>query len=472
MKSTIILLLFLIISFSLCAQNPVNMKGTHIDKNHGFAQNIARLRFDDDFTYLKADSLKHNWKEKIKNISMGSEVQLSFGGEWREQYQSYEHVNFGEVPADFITDSPHQLMHRIMFHANLTFKKSFRVFAQMNNTARFLNLNPINSQLDENLLSIHQLFLDTHIKGNWLLRLGRQEYSWGQERFVATKEGPNTRHPFYGATLKYVSQFDKLDIFTSNPMKMNPGVFDDVRSSEILSGIYYTHTFLKSRVNYDVYYFNFESSLREYMFKKGIENRHTFGARFFSSPGPWNYDLEFAKQTGSFNQLTISSFMAVWDFNVSPTRNFFIGFSGNYVPGDISSSDTELNTFNTLYARPPFGQTVSLNVTNTVNISPYIRFQRTNQWLVTLRGSFISRQSLADGIFTPNMTPLRPIFGKKIISDARQVGNIFALDANYFPSKNINLQAELGYCVAGDYISDTGNGQNVLYFALKNAFKF
>lgn len=438
----------------------------------GYAQNIARLRFDDDFSYLKADSLKTTWKEKIKNVSLGSNFQWSLGGEWREQYQSYEHLNFGEVPSDFVTGSPHQLMHRIMFHANVTYKNTFRLFAQFNNTARFLNPNPITSQLDENLLSIHQLFFDAHLKGNWLLRLGRQEYAWGQERFVATKEGPNTRHPFYGATLKYVSPRNKIDIFTSNPMKMNPGVFDDVRSSESLSGIYYMHTPSKSRFNLDVYYFNLESNLREYMFKKGNETRHTFGTRLYSSLGPWNYDVELAKQTGSFEALTISSFMGVWDFNVSPIRHFYIGFSGNYASGDNSNTDNELNTFNTLYARPPFGQTVSLNISNTVNISPYIRYQHTNKWLATLRSSFVTRESLADGIFTPNMNPFRPILGKKMGSDSRQVGNIYALDANYFPTKNISLQFELGYCVAGDYVSDTGNGQNVLYFALKNAFKF
>jgi hypothetical protein len=438
----------------------------------GHAQNIARLRFDDDFSYLKADSLKTTWKEKIKNVSVGSHFQLSLGGEWREQYQSYEHLNFGEVPADFITASPHQIMHRIMFHANLTYKKSFRLFAQLNNTARFLNPNPITSQLDENLLSIHQFFLDTHIQGNWLLRLGRQEYAWGQERFVATKEGPNTRQPFYGATLKYVSQRTKLDIFTSNPIKMNPGVFDDVRSSEIFSGMYFAQASSKSRRNIELYYFNLQSNLREYMFKKGFENRHTFGARIFSTLGPWNYDIELAKQTGSFESLAISAFMAVWDFNLSPIQHFYLGFSGNFAQGDQSNSDSELNTFNTLYARPPFGQTVSLNIANTVNISPYFRYQHSNKWLATLRGSFISRESSADGIFTPNMTPLRPILGKKIVSDARQVGNIFALDANYFPTKNLSLQVEVGYCVAGDYMSDTGNGQNVLYFALRNAFKF
>jgi hypothetical protein len=438
----------------------------------GYAQSIARLRFDDDFSYLKADSLKHTWKEKIKQVSLGSHLQISLGGESREQYQSYEHVNFGEVPPDFITDSPQQLMHRIMFHANVTYKKNFRVFAQLNNTVRFLNHNPITSQIDENLLSIHQLFMDYKFKNHWVFRVGQQELSYGLERFVASREGPNTRLTFQGATLKYVSPHNKLDIFTSKPMKMNPGIFDDEPASESLSGIYYMHTSAKSRYNIDLYYFNLESNIRQYMFKKGFENRHTFGTRLHSSLGPWNYDVELAKQTGSFNELSISSFMAVWDFNLSPIHYFYLGFSGNYVPGDYSNADSELNTFNTLYARPPFGQTVALNITNTINLSPYVRFQHTNKWLTTLRASFVTRESLADGIFTPNMMPLRPILGKNKDSNARQVGNIFTLDANYFPNKNVSLQFELGYCVAGDYMSSTGNGRDVMYLAIKNAFKF
>ena len=437
-----------------------------------YAQNIARLRFDDDFSYLKSDSLKTTWKEKIKNISLGSDFQLSLGGESREQYQSYEHVNFGEVPSDFVTDSPHQLMHRIMFHANLTYKNTFRLFAQLNNTARFLNPNPITSQIDENLLSTHQIFMDYKFKNHWIFRVGQQELAYGSERFVASREGPNTRLTFQGATLKYVSPRNKLDIFTAKPMKMNTGVFDDETASESLYGFYYMHSSSKSRFSVDLFYFNSESNLRQYMFKKGNENRHTFGTRLYSSLGSWNYDVELAKQVGAFDELSISSFMAVWDFNVSPIQYFYLGFSGNYVPGDKSNSDSELNTFNTLYAKPPFGQTVALNITNTINLSPYVRYQHTNKWLATLRSSFVTRESLADGIFTPNMMPLRPILGKNKDSNVRHVGNIFTVDANYFPTKNVSLQFELGYCVAGDYMSDTGNGRDVIYFALKNAFKF
>ncbi len=458
-------------SFRLSKLFTITLLGIFLQYN-SHAQTIAKLRFDDDFSSLKVDSLKSTWKEKIKNVSLGSKFQLSLGGEWREQYQSYEHVNFGEVPSDFVTDSPHQLMHRIMFHANLTYKNTLRVFAQLNNTVRFLNPNPITSQIDENVLSTHQLFVDYKFKKPWIFRVGQQELAYGSERFVASREGPNTRLTFQGATLKYVSPRNKLDIFTAKPMKMNPGVFDDQTASESLYGFYYMHSSSKSRFNVDLFYFNSESNLRQYMFKKGNENRHTFGTRLYSSLGPWNYDFELAKQVGAFDQLSISSYMAVWDFNISPKQYFYLGFSGHYVPGDKSNSDSELNTFNTLYAKPPFGQTVALNITNTINLSPYVRYQHTIKWLVTLRGSFVSRESLVDGIFTPNMSPLRPILGKKNVSDARKVGNIFALDANYYPTKNISLQFELGYCVAGDYMSDTGNGKDVMYFAFKNAFKF
>ena len=150
---------------------------------------------------MKNDSLKKEVTDYLKEIRLGKETRLSFGGEWREQYQAYTHFNFGEVPADFVTQSPYQLMHRTMLHANIEFPRGFRVFTQLNSTARFFNPNPITGQLDQNVLSLHQLFVDFPFAQNLKLRVGKQEYSLGLERFVATREGPNTRTPFYDTNL-------------------------------------------------------------------------------------------------------------------------------------------------------------------------------------------------------------------------------------------------------------------------------
>lgn len=436
-----------------------------------YSQQIARLRFDDDFSALKNDSLKLAPVDHLKEMHLGDKIWLSLGGEWREQYQSYTHFNFGEVPADFVTHSPYQLMHRTLLHANLELPAGFRIFAQLNNTARFFNPNPITGQLDQDLLALHQFFIDVPISKQLKLRVGKQEYSLGLERFIATREGPNTRTPFYGLNLKFHQKHVRWDAFVSHPIRIKPGVFDDGPTDEILGGLYVNYQGT-NRLQLEPYYFYFESDLREYLFKRGLEKRHTVGIRLFSSPGNWNYDFELAGQTGQFASQSIAAFMGVWDMNIAFKRHLFLGFSGNFVPGDRSRNDSKLNTFNTLFARPPFGQTVALNITNTWNFSPYIRYQDYKKWLITGRASFVSRQSTEDGIFTPNMTPARPILGKNLTSIETGICNIYALDAQYFPTKHLSFQLELGYCDAGPYLQASGSGQNVHYYALRNVYRF
>lgn len=437
------------------------------------AQNIARMRQDDNFSYLKLDTNRFkSWDESLKYIPFILKSTISFGGEWREQYQSYHQVNFGDVPDNFITEDPHQIMHRVMLHANWEISPRFRVFAQLNNTLRFLNENPITSTLDQNALSFHQAFVDWEMSPKLVLRLGRQEYTWGLERLMALKEGPNTRQPFYGATLKWHQGNQKIDAFIANPIRQNKGVFDDVRSTEVLSGTVWNHTFSSKTDFFDAYYFFLESSLREYYLKKGLEARNTLGTRWYCETKTFNYDVEVAGQWGHFNDLTIRAFLFVYDFNYELKRHFYVGFSGNWVPGDVSNHDQQLNTFNTLYSRPPFGQTVSLNITNTLNLSPYIRYSDNHKWLTTLRASFVQRASLRDGIFTPNMSALLPVMGRQLDSNASGVADIFALETNYFANKHLAFQFELGYCAAGAYLKESGPGKDVQYLAARAAYKF
>ena len=96
--------------------------------------------------------------EKIKFMPLFSGLKVSIGGEWREQYQNYTHANFGQMPASYTEESPHQWLHRWLVHADLQVNSRFRIFTQLNNTVRFWNPNPILSQVEQNMLSIHQIF--------------------------------------------------------------------------------------------------------------------------------------------------------------------------------------------------------------------------------------------------------------------------------------------------------------------------
>lgn len=435
------------------------------------AQNIARLRFDDDFSYLKTDTSAKSWDEKLKFLPLG-QATLSIGGEIREHYQNYTHVNFGQIPSSYVTGNPHQWLHRLLLHGDLRLHSNFRIFAQINNTARFLNPNPITNQVDQNTLSFHQWFADIKLAKQMVIRLGRQELLFGQERFIASREGPNNRQSFVGAHAIHQGKRIRKDLFYTNPIKLNQGALDDEKSSEKLAGLYVKVDHLRKGMNADAFYYYFESNAREYYSTVGAEKRHTVGLHLYSSPQGINYDVEISQQRGSFKSLDIQAFMAVWDLNLAIRPHRFIGFSGNYVPGDHSSKDGQLNTFNTLFARPPFGQTVALNITNTLNLSPYVRYQQGTKWLVTARASFVQRASTEDGVYTPNMTQLRPYDQSKMYSEAFKLCNIYALDFNYVPTKHYFFQAELGYCQAGSYLKETGAGENVIYFAIRNAIKF
>ncbi len=129
---------------------------------------IALVRYDDDFTSLKYDTLKKGLN-KLKYISIGRNDFISFGGELREQLQSYHNINFGDVPAVFSSAEAIQLWHRLMVHSNIELGSHWRLFFQLGNTLRFLNKNPIVPEIDENRLSLHQAFAEYKTAG-WNFR--------------------------------------------------------------------------------------------------------------------------------------------------------------------------------------------------------------------------------------------------------------------------------------------------------------
>jgi hypothetical protein len=325
--------------------------------------------------------------------------------------------------------------------------------------------------VEQNLLSVHQIFGEYKLNQNVSLRVGKQEIQLGQERFIASREGPNNRQTFLGAEATYRSNAVRAVLFYLNPIKMNLGAFDDGLMDERIGGLYVTKQINPKYLNLDAFYFNFTSSQRSYIFKNGLENRNTGGFRLYSSPKRFSYELEMAYQWGTFNDLNIRSWMLVWDVNQQVIPYVFLGVGGNYVPGDKSATDSELNTFNTLFARPPFGQTVALNITNTFNVSPYLRFQKGTKWFVTARTSIVNRISEADGIYTPNMSTLRPVADGRA-SSLKDLCSIYALDFNYNVSPHLFNQFEIGFCRAGDYLKESGSGKNVVYFALRNAYRF
>jgi hypothetical protein len=292
---------------------------------------------------VKSDSAKRG-VNTLKNMDLGKNVYISFGGELREQYQYFDNQNFGDVPPNVQKVSVGQLWHRTMLHSNLEIGAKTRIFIQLNSTFRLFNPNPIVPEIDENQLSLHQAFIDYSFNQQFMIRVGRQELGYGNNRILTFREGPNTRLTFDAAILKYKTNKRKIDLLAITPVVSKQYAFDDTSFEEYVWGIYGTEYLVPKKILLDYYLLNFSSDKRKYNFVAGKENRQVIGFRLFSQNPRLNYELEGTYQIGKFNQSKITAYGISSDvhYKIYPKLNLFLGLSANYISGDKDRNDDKL----------------------------------------------------------------------------------------------------------------------------------
>lgn len=437
------------------------------------AQNrISLLRYNDDFSALKKDTLKKGL-EHLKYRRFGNQNYISFGGELREQFQVYHNLNFGDVPPSFKAISTYQLWHRFMLHTNVELGNHFRLFAQLNNTKRFLNENPVIPEIDENQLSLHQAFAEVEIH-DWKFRLGRQELAYGNNRLITVREGPNTRLTFDGVVVKGTFKNGGVDLFAVSKVISKQYVFDDESFNDRLIGIYGTHLFVNRQMGLDYFVLDFQSNSRKYNYQSGVENRLTYGVRWFSNFTGINFELEGSYQSGRFNDLFISAYNALVDVNavVLPRVKGIIGLAIHAASGDRSNEDNKLNTYNLLYAKPAYGLAIPIGSTNIVSVYPYVKINPVSKFYILAQVFLLSRNSIQDGTYAPGMDQNRPRPGLLFSSTEKTLGEFYVVETTYQQTENVSFSFDASYFNAGSYTKATGTGKDITYLSLKATLKF
>jgi len=443
-----------------------------------FAQSqINLVRYNDNFNHLKNDTVYKKGFEKIKYIHLYKTINISFGGELREQFQYYHNQNFGDVPPTFTKVSTGQYWHRVMAHTNIELGSKLRIFAQLGSTFRFINHNPLTPEIDENQLSLHQAFIDYRFQKKWMVRVGRQEISYGNHRLITFREGPNTRLAFDAAVIKYHSEKRRIDIFALTPVTSRQGIFDDKSLEDVILGLYATNNIVPNKFLLDYYFLNFNSNRRYYNFAAGVENRQSYGVRIFSQKPTLNYELEATYQSGKFNQLNISAYGISADVNYKfvSRHNLIIGFGSNYMSGDKNKNDHQLNTFNSIFSKPPFGLIAPIGLSNIVNINPYFKINPTQKWNVYAGVYRMWRQSNQDGTYSPGAggaVETRPNPRLLFASTKKQIGTLLVMEGSYFVNNHLSFGFDASYFFAGQYVKETGVGKDITYYSFKGSYKF
>lgn len=433
--------------------------------------NFQALRYDEDYRYLASDSVRSYYgKLKYLGLSKNRNSYLSLGGELRYQYFLVKNEDWGDAPRD----KDGYLLSRFLLHTDWHAGRHFRIFFQVQGSMANGKASGT-SPVEENPLEIHQAFADFNdAERKFILRVGRQELSYGSQRLISVRELPNNRQAF--DAMKGMIRVGplKADVFAGQYVAARKGLFDDVSGSDIrLWGAYLVYEKLPLLKNIDWYYLGFHRQTSRYHDGNGKEDRHSLGTRIWGKEGNFRYDLESLYQFGRFEAKTISAWTASANLSYRLTGisgQPEIGLKTEVISGDRKAGDNRLQTFNPLFPKGAyFGLAALIGPYNLFDIHPSVSVDLLKNKLVwSVDNDIFWRQSVADGIYAVNGSLLY----MAVPGDHKYIGNQLATDLTYTPNRFVLIRIETTWFHSGSYLKAVSQGRDILFLGVTTHLKF
>lgn len=430
------------------------------------------MRFDENYSVLQHDTVK-NWYKTLKYLPLSSsgKTYLSFGGEIRYQYFYAKNEKWGDDPVDH----DGYILNRLLLHADFHASKYFRAFIQLQSSNANGRIDP--SPVDSNPLEVHQGFIDINVcseKNKQLIfRAGRQELSYGSQRLVALRDGPNNRQSFDAVKAIFGLANFRTDLFFSHYVVAQEGIFDDYSNQKRqFWGSYFVLNKIPAIQNIDFYYLGYKRANANFDDVSGKELRHSIGTRIWGKYDEWRYDAEAVYQFGDVDTKTIKAWTASLNTGYRFTSVVLkpeLGFKVELISGDKTNGDNQLNTFNPLFPRGAyFGLASVIGPSNLVDFHPSISFELTKNidWVIDY--DMFWRYSSEDGIYGPNTIMIYP--GNA--TDAKEIGKQLESEIIYTPNQYLYFRVEATWFKAGDFLKAAGAGKNMFFTGVTMQLKF
>ena len=432
------------------------------------------LRYDEDYAFLSDPAERTEFWDVVKYIPIagGRAGFLSFGGEARERFETYENEFFSTHPD---ADNAY-LLQRYLLHADYHATEWLRAFGQLQSSledGRAGGPRPT----DRDSIDVHQLFADVAVQtredGRLTLRAGRQEMSYGSERLISVREGLNNRRAFDAARALYRQASVSVDAFFSSPVEVDQGAFDDQHLRDLwFWGGYATVPFPGlPGIKLDLYYLGLDNPRVTYAQGSASEERHTLGTRFFGKLGHWDFNHEAMYQFGRFGSGDINAWSIATDHGYTLENTWGkprLGLKAAIASGDSSTNRANLQTLNPLFPRGNYFTEASLlGPQNFFDLHPCLQLRPSTKWSFETGADFYWRESRDDGIYTPGGSVIYqgdPNF-------ARFVGTDLSFLIGWQATRHINISAAYTHFFAGRFIRQN-SGEDVNYGAVWATYKF
>ncbi len=406
----------------------------------------------------------------MKDIRIGDSALLSFGGEFRERFESYAPPGFGLFGAKL----DQYLLQRFLLGADLRVEESFRAYVQLIHAVQ-AGRNPV-GPTDSNQGDLAQAYVEIPLpmaeRRGGGLRVGRQEVVLGSQRLVSTRDGANARRAFDGFRLMFANDDVAIDGLALRPVTLRDGAFNDTTDqSQALWGLYTTWPLrFVPGLFADLYYLGFENRQATYGGVRGVEERHSIGIRLFGAERGWDWNFEGIYQFGSFAKLSIDAWTIASDsgftFAELPWRPR-LGLKANIASGNGGGSG-RLGTFNPLYPMLPYFSQANLIVpANLFDVHPSLQVHPSDGLSLSVGWDFLWRESLSDAVYGP---PYRA-YPRTGLSSGRAIGNQIAVALEWQVMPHLAVLGSYVHFFAGEALTQAG-GSDVDYVLISAAFRF
>lgn len=424
-------------------------------------------RAEEDWSFLRdtasatSDAPIRAWK--FLPLSPERSVWMSLGGDARVRFERFENPLWGAG----LEDENGYWLQRYFLHADLHLGEHLRLFGEIMCSSEDGRRGGPRS-LDRDDGDIHQLFAEMRAPlgdGNFVLRAGRQELSYGSSRLISIRESPNTRQAFDGVKVTWQSQDWQLDALWMRPVEIDPHSFDNQSSNaEQLWGLYATGPLLPTvGMRADFYYLGLKRDNAEYFQGVADEVRHSMGTRLFGKARGWDYNFEGVAQLGKFGSEDIAAWTVASDtgftFANIPSRPR-IGLKADITSGDDDPEDHRLGTFNALFPRGAyFNELALIGPFNHIDLSPSLTLRPTPSATLTLLANFFWRTETSDAVYNNGGDIAR----RPGDSSARYVGSALQSQFDWQVNENLTFSAVWGHFFAGEFLRETGPSKDVNY---------
>jgi len=357
---------------------------------------------------------------------------------------------------------------RLRFNVFVQPAKWLRLVGQTQDARIFGNNPVVSAPPYQNTFDLRMAFIEMGAKeGPVMLRVGRQELDFGEQRLLGSLPWTNVTRTFDAVRATFRVRGYRLDAFTSSVVVAQEGSFDHHLQGSNLHGLYGGLEKLIPSAVVEPYAFWRVASRQRLDTKTG-------GVRWVGKlPARFDYGVEMAMQRGDSAASVVNAWAGHWvaghTFTGAWQPRAFVEF--NYASGDRNPRDSKTETFDQLYptGHDKLGLADQVGWRNIRDWRCGVEFKPVKALKASLVGHSWRLASATDGLYnSAGALIARAADGLA----GTHVGEELDAQGVWSMSKEIQLGAGVGHIFPGAFLKHATPGRSYTFPYLMAAWSF